>query len=239
MTDPGDRARCALSRWKDFPVDAPQRPVVLVEPRLSLPPFRSARAQDLFRQGHLVAASGIPHEVIAALSRSGERANVAGNAFGLRVLAARPTRASFLTDRGSQELPAWELEIEQALEPAYLLDPEVNVWEPRERVTERRPSSTSHLVSIQGKVRLSSDGYQLGFDRIALPGGPPPADVTTYETPKAVTVIVVDRPTSGPLRPVPAVGIAYRIDANLVEPLGRRVVVDIAGEACSVEERAT
>lgn len=241
MTHLADLAHRALSRWKDFPVDDPQRPVVLVEPRLSLPSFSSVRAQDLFRQGHFVAASGIPRSVIAALPHRGEGANAAGDAPRLRVRAAHSTRASFLTDRGSRELPAWELEIEQALEPAYLLDPTINVWDPPEDLTGPRPSSASGLVSIKGVVLLSADGYRLGFDRIALPGVAPLADVKTYETPKAVTVIGIDRAprgSRGSLRPTPAVGISYQIDGDLVDPLGRRVVVDIDGDACSVIERA-
>lgn len=227
-------AHRALRRWDDFPLDTPPRPIVLVGERIQFPRFSSVQAKNAAFSGQFDASSRRVPSAVGAGLRSFRDAQPADGYAALRILVARRSHARFLTDRGLKLLAAWELEIEQALGPAYLLDPAVDVWAPPDMRGEVTAGGVLGAISTRGTVSVGKDGRSISCRVIGLPGRPPRGKIEVYETRTAAIAIVVARRTGNAVRPAAAVGVEHQLDAVLNEPLGDRVLVDVHGNPCEV-----
>src|SRR6266568_7547344 len=88
------------------------------------------RAKLAFVRGLVEAAPGVPAEVLQALRPRPQEAGPPVEP--LLVTTATLGSAEFLTDRGQQQLPAWEVHARSVPEPIWVLDPETgrHAWRP-------------------------------------------------------------------------------------------------------------
>lgn len=122
--------RC-LQAWSEFPADRDPRPLVLLGPMVRAGPFPvDGRAKLAFVRGLVEAAPGVPAEVLQALRPRPQEAGPPVEP--LLVTTATLGSAEFLTDRGQQQLPAWEVHARSVPEPIWVLDPETgrHAWRP-------------------------------------------------------------------------------------------------------------
>jgi hypothetical protein len=139
-----ERARRALDHWSGYPVHAdPRRLVLTGQTTLVGAGFPSNDAKQAFLAGGFETAASVPDEVLHALSRHH------GHAHGqsLRVTGAERTSATFDTDRGPRELPAWRVQIDGMDGPVSVLDPVA------ERFTTLRSASAGD--GLQARVLRS------------------------------------------------------------------------------------
>jgi hypothetical protein len=230
------KVRQALDRWDSFPVGASPRPVVLVGPKLLLPESLATDAEGYSKDAQVDKENRLHKTIMAALANDQLRGFTADLRHPLEILSARPKLAEFATDRGPKELLAWKLDIRNTPEPAYVLHADVALWEPPLRAVAPHLSLDQGLISLGGTVLVSSDGRQLSFCRIGLPGAPPQGRIEVHESASAATVFMVDRAPHGSRSPAAAVGVTYQIRATLSSPLGNRVIVNSDGEACEVQQ---
>jgi hypothetical protein len=173
--------------------------------------------------------AGSFHRRSRASSQSADASAISGDWDGqhdspigpLLMVTALPGTARFLTDRGLQELPAWEVHAQGIKRPIWVLDPRTsqNIWRP--------PGFDTQDLSWRGSVaQLSANGATLAL-RFSVT-----ADETTVfpgagvlEVGAAVAVIPVPVDTGRPDSP--------RLDKRrrelsvaLSQPLGPRVLLD-------------
>ena len=231
-------ARWAVARWSAFPIDANQRPLVLVEARVRVEQgFTTAAAKLAFIEGRVESTVAVPDAVIEALRRTDHPARPADGK-PLMLDDAALEEIEFRTDRGPRRLPAWRLSAQDALGPIWVLDPDVADWKP----------ATDAGV---GQPQVPAPGYRGGMpvevgadDRSLLAhwlGGAPSCEryqrAEVIESSTAVAVVPVGEDI-GPAGPRTAVGYVHRVAAVLSEPLGARVIVDLNGNALEAVRRA-
>lgn len=140
------RAEAWVAAWDQVPLGPPgeqQRWHVLNEAEtVRLAGFATGTAKLALHDGRITRAPGVevPDAVLGALSpgfRAADDPLWALSALSalsdersrqgriLRVTGARRGAAEFVTDRGTRLFPSWFLEIEDALGPAVVLDPDV------------------------------------------------------------------------------------------------------------------
>lgn len=151
----------------------------------------------------------------------------------LLVTTALPGCARFLTDRGQQELPAWEVHAQGIQQPIWVLDPKTSqqAWRP--------PGLAGHELSWRGSIaQLTADErtIALSFSVIAdqhiiYPG----VDVIMEEEAPVVAVIPVPVDTR-PRDPRQPHKQRWEVSAPLSWPLGPRVLLD--GNGCPVLVRS-
>jgi hypothetical protein len=130
VTDPDEAAgRVALDLWAAFPVNADPRPLVLSGPTVLEAGFRTNEAKVAYLNGAIRSDVDIPPEVLTALR---PQPRMRRQHPFIRVLAVERSTAEFSTDRGRRSLPAFRVTLEDALEPVFVLDPEVaaTAWRP-------------------------------------------------------------------------------------------------------------
>jgi hypothetical protein len=119
------------------------------------------------------------------------------------VTTATPGTAGFLTDRGQQELPAWEVHARGVPEPIWVLDPATSqqAWRP--------PGPEEHeLTGDTARAHLGADGRTITLSFTGIPrayadypradGAAPDSDVTAgiHRKREAVIVAWACRPRS-------------------------------------------
>ena len=230
-------AEWAVSRWEGFPIHLQTRPLVLVGPDVLVERgFRSGEAKIAYLEGRFEARVPIPDSVLAVLGAGRGSGSSSHETELLRVTDASRSEAEFRTDRGRVRLPAWRLTVASALGPIWVLDPEVRPprWGPLDSSSRPRPQLQQPVGDPGARAVLDDDGRTLTVEFL---GGLPEYERYTaaevIESPAAVAVV----PTGEDIGPAGArilPGYMHRVTARLKKPLGKRVYVDLHGNAVEV-----
>lgn len=243
VTNVSDRQRSAealLAAWRDFPVDAPVRPVILTGERSYFHGgggFRSADAKLAFGRGHISFAPAVPFEVEALLLRAIDpRTDPPGGqgdrpADPVTVTSARKCASPFLTDRGQRELDAWNLRLDAATSALIVLaDEAVSArWSPMRRavVYPRSPMVAAAAVADD----------DIGLTLVTM-GPHASAGVTlsaeVFESRTAVAIFVDESESRRPHGPVPGSNHPYEIGKRLSTELDARVAIGSSGQPITV-----
>lgn len=247
----------ALRRWERFPVAEDPRPLVLTEAPLQVEGgFVDQQVRDTFAAGALVGAGGVADQQVQLLRQVAGVA-VAGRAGSpaatappegrrptgrvLEVRAAQRDERRWGTDRGRLLLPCWQLTVEGAVGPVWLLDAEAaGCWSPTVAAGAPRPPGAA---GRQVQARVERDGTTMhvslvvaGPDQVGSGG----CDFITSAT--AAVALPADGPARGPEPRLvgyqPFDGYRVELVGHLAEPLGRRVLVDLDGSPVPVESEA-
>lgn len=222
-----ERARWALSLWAEFPVADKPRPLVLNGNSVSFNGvFRDGFEKDAVLNGVIESAIDLP---VSVLDELGDRAD---RPVGGRVVIAGSDRtvASFDTDRGPVELPAWRLILRDSDVTITVLDPTIRrsswrppAWPLRQSFT---PESHGWLGPDGQTLTLAFMGLTKSFVTYSR------ANVFSSST--AVIVVPVPEHVGPPGRAVMLGAVERRIDVTLDEPLGARVLVETNGQPVPV-----
>lgn len=218
----------ALALWSEFPVDADPRPLVLTGFTAGSPDFRTDEAKQAFLAGALLSEVDIPPDV---LSRLRPHPQMQRQDHPLRVLAVERTTAEFQTDRGPRLLPAYRVEIEDALDPTYVLDPEVEsaAWWPQDLTTELRGLDAGPSAELQ------DDGQTITlFVWGVLPTYSDVRVSAVLESTSAVMVLTEETIRDG-FKTIPLAAATHPVVVTLAAPLGARVLVHPSGFPLTVE----
>ncbi len=236
-----------LGWWADFPIHASPRPLVLTGPDVVGPAAGFANGYDksAFIHGHFELRTALPggpetvdgHRIrpaadaLAELCGSGD-----GQADGpaLAITAVLLETATFATDRGARELPAWSFRFAGGTGPASVLAvPPADRWPQPGMPTDAERTVRGVTVSDDGSEATvafvgAAAGTGLGHAEYA-------ADVAHSRTAVSISVRRLANPTplpSGPPQPgtVRMLGGHLRtVTVTLQPPLGDRVLVDSRG----------
>lgn len=222
-------ARWAVARWSAFPIDAKQRPLVLVEARVRVEQgFTTGAAKLAFIEGRVESTVTVPDAVIESLRSSDHSSRSAGRE-PLIVDGAALEETEFRTDRGPRRLPAWRLSAQDALGPIWVLAPDVADWKPASDGAPAQPQVPGPGYSGGMPVEVGADDRSLVVHWL---GGAPSCEryqhAEVVESRTAVAAVPVGEDI-GPAGPRTAVGYVHRVPGVLSEPLGARVVVDLNG----------
>jgi hypothetical protein len=227
-------AHWAASRWDAFPIERRPRPLVLAGQRAFVQHgFRTGEAKLAFLQGRIECAVPVPDAVVRELPPHHESGPRRIDSWPLVIRNADRAETEFVTDRGRRRLPAWRLEVADALGPIWVLDPDVDPpeWLPPESSATPRPDLPPPLADPGARAALGRDGMTLTVDQL---GGPPEyeryARGAVVESRQAVAVVPVGVDV-GPPGARRAIGYMHQITVRLTEPLGARVYVDLHGNA--------
>jgi hypothetical protein len=174
-------------------------------------------------RGLIEAAPGFPGQILHALRPNRQQAGPPVEP--LLVTTATLSTAEFLTDRGQQELPAWEVRAHGVPEPIWVLDPGTaqQGWRPPGLADHELPgdTSTAQLGADRRTITLSFTGIPRAYADY------PRADLLEAGAAVAVVPAPVD---IGP----PGFRLAYaekrEVTTVLSRPLGVRVLLDGRGQ---------
>lgn len=237
---PAAEAGAALARWADFPASANPRPVVVTDAFV----YSLAQGGSLEELAYKRGMWTVPASLPAAPYRNGQRLLSAGeaaerlrakleadNTVDADLMAPHATPIAvesatfishrFATDRGSMELPAWELDFGKAHKGTTLV-----LALPAERTFSSPTKSFAEGVAV-----ISPDGQSLTyrFEGVPAGGGPCEAKYTPMleESATAVAIGVLRRPIpAGDALCLDTIaGGTVEIAFALAQPLANRVVV--------------
>lgn len=181
------------------------------------------RAKLAFVRGLAEAAPGFPAEILHALRRHRQQAGPPIEP--LLLTTATLSTAEFLTDRGQQELPAWEVRAHGVPEPIWVLDPAIGqqAWRPPGLADHELlgDTSTAHLGADRRTITLSFTGIPRAYADY------PRAEVLEAGSAVAVVPVPVDL---GPPGPRLAYAEKREVTTVLSRPLGVRVLLDGRGQ---------
>jgi hypothetical protein len=218
--------RSALSLWRDFPVTARPRPLVLNGSTTFLRgTFRSELLKNALLGGAVESAIDLPAGVLEELRGTDGRASRPAV-----IVGAGRTTAAFDTDRGPEELPAWRLALRGVDVHITVLDPTVSrrSWRP-----PAWPPGRPFMPESRGW--LLPDGRTLVFEFMG-----PTESIAAYpraevlSSPTAVTVVPAPEALASPGRAVMLVAVPRTVTVRLDEPLGARVLVETNGQPVTV-----
>ncbi len=232
----------ALHAWRSFPANGDPRPVIVLgSGPVSLP--TNSRDATAFNTGRYVLGAHLPvvpkrhagYALSPALAAYRElRANAMPDRESharIRITRVDLGQATFMTDRGSQRLPAWRFFASGLRYPAAVLAVRPYRLPARPRV--HLPASVL-IDSAEESAQINATGTRL---KISFTGGPPgtqPCDdsyaVTTFESATAVAYVIqltaAREPVNG--EACSLVGYTRSVTAHLVRPLRTRVLIDAA-----------
>lgn len=234
-------AREALAAWDHFPVAAHPRPLVIpAGPGIVVAPRDQREDIAIYDARWAVAA---PRATDVALARRDHWISSAAAIRALRndlqpsptptsALTVRPRlgRASFVTDRGLADLPAWRFSFGRFRGRASVLAPVVYK---APRLRRRDLDGVGNSADGEHAV-MSTDGQRLTIFFTGGPAGNQPCDdnysATAAESDQAVAFTLYEHPAPTPPDPLgcTAVGYLRSIVVRLNRPLGARVLVDSA-----------
>src|SRR5437868_707622 len=102
--------------WASFPVGLRPRPLVLVQPAIGGPGLRTTSDKIAYSEGRISFDPAVQASARHSLERVA-RIRVDSPGETLLVRSAERMEEPFLTDRGWRRLPAWRLELREALGP--------------------------------------------------------------------------------------------------------------------------
>ena len=217
--------QATLAGWSTFPVGADPRPLVLLgEPVGAAQGFTDDNAKTAFAEGRVDADGKVPPEAadtFAKLTKAG-----AGEP-KLKVISTAQGKATFATDRGPRELPAWIFQLSGV--------------EGKVAVLAAKPDFQSPATIYSATV--SPDGLTL---TVKMPGAPVPCQGEpriTYlpewlESPAAVAVGL--KKQTGKAMPGDVAACRHQPNSTaeypvkLSKPLGNRVLVAANGNPLPV-----
>lgn len=232
-------AQAALKLWSSFPASASPRPIVLRGGTM-IPPangFASNDSKLAFIQGNFKLEAPLPtspaHSHGYAIVPVGQALKTAGVA-GPVLVITRVTlgMASFQTDRGFLELPAWKLYFRGGGEPAAVLAlASEEIFTPP-AVFRRRTSA----VATVGSAAASPDERQITVAFVGGHAGSQPCDVnysaSVVTSAHAVAISVIPHPVAtGPSVACTAIGYERHLPVDLGQPLGGRMLINGANGA--------
>ena len=212
-----ERTRAVLNLWRDFPVSARRRPLVLTgETVVVIGGLPADEVTQALTTGCVGAGQAVPEEVVRALAR-GRRPAPASHRRA-RITGAHRATAVFETDRGPSRLSAWHVRIGGADGYVAVLDPAL-------------ARDAFGPWGLDGATGTDMRAWRGEDDRgIVLQFLGSPAQFTDY--PRAVAL---ESATAVALVPVPVERLSgdrplyaqtREVAARLAEPLGARVLVD-------------
>lgn len=245
-------AREALALWDRFPAGAQPRPIVIpFGPGIVNPPrdqnedlalyqatwnFTSPRATDVAaaRRHHWIS----PAAAITALRNGVKHAPTPATTLTVRV---RLGQASFVTDRGRLDLPAWQFYFGRFREPASVL-----AVVPFNALPLRRldPNGVGNSQDGEQAV-ISADGQTLTISFTGGHAGNQPCDdsysASAAQSTHAVAFTIYEHPAPAPPDTACSlVGYERTAVVRLTRPLGARVLVDSTdGGAIPVARKPT
>jgi hypothetical protein len=208
-----------LELWNRFPVAEVPRPLVLVGGIVrESGGFDSGAAKIAYLDGAIDEVEVLPPGLYESMcpqirpSRSGLR---------LRVVAVRSVGAPFLTDRGDQDLPAWEVTLSHFDGVVTILDPRTvtQAWHPEGwgSTTQPGPAVTAGLREDGRTLTLHFTGTPRAYADY------PTAEVRESSRAVLMVPIAVDHPNLTGAR------LAYaerrEVTGVVAHPLGARVLV--------------
>lgn len=241
----------ALAGWQSFPVSADPRPVVLTSGMVLDPSSGFATDEDklAYLAGQYELGVALPaapptsggYPVIsakAALDRL--RGNVSGQQVSsrLRIVDASLTGAKFSTDRGPQQLPAWQFRLAGVADSVRVLAvSQSRLW----------PAKPFEPTWSEDGTSIAADDQTLTHSFIASPAGPSPCGaeyagkVTESRTAAVISVeVVTPNPAGGSTsadQACPAIGAQRTVTLRLATPLGDRVLLTAQGAPIAVVKR--
>jgi hypothetical protein len=229
-----DLARRAVARWAAFPVEAHPRPLVLAQSVItSGQGFTSGGAKDACFDGSFEWFVEVPESVRVRARHSADRLEVGPTKQPLAITHAGRGEHTFLTDRGPLSLPAYWLKGPSLNGSLWVLDPEVEVWEPVDPARMWGPGVTSLMRTPWGVVEAETDGHTITFPWSGSPSADYRVELFETETAISAVAILVPQPNArmgwwaGPAQ-------TARVPARLSKPIGNRVFVDLRGEAMQI-----
>ena len=208
-----------LGLWDLFPVAEVPRPLVLVGDTVrERGDFDSGAAKLAYLDGAIDNVEVMPSALYESMCphrrprRSARR---------LSVIAVRSVDAPFLTDRGDQDLAAWEVTLSHFDGVVTVLDPatRAQAWHPEgwSSTTPPGPAVTAGLHEDGGTLTLRFVGTPRAYADY------PAAEVRESSTAVLVVPVAVDHPGVSGARL--AYGERREVIAVLAQPLGSRVLV--------------
>jgi hypothetical protein len=217
----------ALTLWAEFPVADTPRPLVLNGSAVfydGVP--RDGVEKEAIFGGVVESAVDLPVEVLDGLGDTTDRP------VGTGVVIAGSDRiiASFDTDRGPVELPAWRLRLRESAVSITVLDPTIKKsswWPPAWPLRQAfRPESRGWLGPDGRTLTLEFMGLAESF--VSYPAA------SAFSSSTAVTIVPVPQPVGPRGRAVMLGAIQRRVVVTLDEPLGARVLVETTGQPVTV-----
>jgi len=212
----------AAARWREFPVAAQPRPIVLTGPPAGFGALLTEEATVAIEAGLLGADASLPPDAVDALRRAGllrgDRADSA-----VRVTTALASSMGFSTDRGGRQLPSWLLSISGVDGTSYVMDADSQAL-----TYPSEPITATHRPG--GYARLLGDGLTVRVDF-----APPWQTKDTDPTSDAVEVLETDAAVAfAPGTDAESgIGLTFRLSA----PLGARVLCEADGAPLVVARR--
>lgn len=234
-------AQWALTRWETFPVDAAERPLVLVDSPVRVSQgFASGEAKLNFFAGNIDGPAPLPPGVQDVIVRVADTAPSAKQTprHLVAITQVAEDHIEVNTDRGFRELRAWRLSGPEIAEYVWIVDPPIVLasWpRPEQPSPPVHLAGTSHLLL---EARLDKDRRTLIVALIGAAEAEAQIRATVVETHAAVAIIPTSSPEpSGHVHSwATPVGKRTLITVTLAEPLGKRVLVDLDGTPCTVSE---
>jgi hypothetical protein len=228
----------ALAAWAKFPAQEHPRPLVLLEGLVNAPASGFTASdisvadndKEAFDAGAITTPGSLPsgppnaggYPIINAASAL-DRIRESGSGTASTVVTTTGVRlgtASFLTDRGTVELPAWLVSFRGVTDPAQVLavDPALLFPAP----------DPAAVATIGAASTPDPRTLTLTFPGARAGTGPCTSDYHAHVTESAVAVAVaIDETPHGPST-TPCYLMAYsrQVTVTLSQPLGARVLVD-------------
>jgi len=230
----GESLSGALALWAQFPVDADQRPLVLIGPRLIEAGYTTRQAQQAFRERNLTVGPGVPVRAVASLLAAAGPLSE-GGCYGLVVRAGQPTRRGFATDRGEQTLKAWSLTVTGSLAPLVVLDADEQqrIWSP----AEGHLSGAGEVAGVRADLDVA--GTRLRYQFYGSPRRCTDYDGAELATSRTAVAI---KPHAGNKTGGTGNQLLYaerrEVWVDLPTPLGARVLIDAGGRPIQAQTRS-
>jgi hypothetical protein len=193
---------------------------VLLSPAVQAGSFPlDGKAKLAFERGLIQAPPGFPDELLRAMRHHHPQAGPPADP--LQVATATQSVSGFLTDRGKQQLPAWEVHARGVPEPIWVLDPSVTLlswWLPEFEHDELRwPGSRAKLAGDQRTITLRFSGMPCTYADY------PHIEVLADGNAVALLPLPEDAGSSGPRR---AYAETREVSVTLPQALGARMLLD-------------
>ena len=158
---PRERVLRALRAWSAFPASQEPRPLVLLGPAVMPGGFPDGTAKTAVNHGAVDAVPGFPADILGVLRARRQDHD------GHRLLMTTAIRggAVFATDRGRQQLAAWEVRAHGVPAPIMVLDPAAarQAWWPPHGERREWRGSTAVLAGAGHILTMQFSGIPFGM----------------------------------------------------------------------------